>query len=56
MAEGWKYWYGTCAYPAAQSLLERKAKQYPSHYTASRMPTYRKHIAEGRMVADCVGL
>ena len=55
LAEGWKYWYGTVGYRASQSLLNYKTKQYPAHYTAGRMGTYMKHIAEGRMVADCVG-
>lgn len=41
---------------ATESLLKSKSKQYPSHYTSSRMATYRKHISENRMVADCVGL
>lgn len=53
---GAKYWYGTCWYDAEESLLTRKAKQYPTHYTSGRMATYRKHIAEKRMVCDCVGL
>lgn len=53
---GAKYWYGTCWYKGTEDLLNRKAKQYPAHYTASRMKTYRKHIQEGRMVCDCVGL
>ncbi len=52
---GWKYWYGTVGYKATQSLLESKTRQYPDHYTEDRMSTYKKHIAEGRMVADCVG-
>lgn len=56
LAKGAKYWYGTCWYEASESLLTRKAKQYPGHYTSRRMSTYRKHIAEGRMVCDCVGL
>ena len=56
LAAGAKYWYGTCWYAADEDLLLRKQKQYPSHYTAGRMSTYRKHIAEGRMVCDCVGL
>lgn len=56
LAAGAKYWYGTCWYPAAEDLLKRKAKQYPSHYTSSRMSTYRKHIAADKMVCDCVGL
>ena len=40
---------------ATQSLLNSKAKHYPAHYTAGRMGTYKKHIEEKRMVADCVG-
>jgi hypothetical protein len=56
LAAGAKYWYGTCWYEADDDLLKRKAKQYPSHYTASRMSTYRKHIAANKMVCDCVGL
>ena len=56
LAVGAKYWYGTCWYDAEESLLSRKAKQYPKHYTADRMSTYKKHIAEKRMVCDCVGL
>ena len=55
LAEGWKYWYGTCGYKATKSLYERKKAQYPSHYGSSRTSTYNKHITEGRMVADCVG-
>lgn len=53
---GAKYWYGTCWYDASESLLARKAKQYPAHYTQSRMATYKKHIGQARMVCDCVGL
>lgn len=53
---GAKYWYGTCWYRATEDLLMRKQKQYPAHYTGGRMGTYRRHIAEGRMVCDCVGL
>lgn len=55
MAAGWKYWYGTVGYRATQSLLNSKAKHYPAHYTTGRMGTYKKHIEEKRMVADCVG-
>ena len=44
---GMPYWYGTCVYPCTESRLTSKAKQYPSHYTSSRMPTYRKHISAG---------
>lgn len=53
---GAKYWYGTCWYAADEELLARKRRQYPSHYTDGRMPVYREHIAEKRMVCDCVGL
>ena len=56
LEKGAKYWYGTCWYKATENLLTRKAEQYPTHYTGGRMSTYRKHIAEGRMVCDCVGL
>ena len=31
------YWYGTCHYECTESLLARKAKQYPAHYTKGRM-------------------
>ncbi len=53
---GAAYWYGTCWYKADNDLLNRKTKQYPSHYTGGRMNTYKKHIAAGKMVCDCVGL
>ena len=53
---GWVYWYGTCAYECTQSLLNSKTAQYPSHYGDDRMKTYKKHIADGKTCADCVGL
>lgn len=53
---GWVYWYGTCAYKCTQNLLSRKTAQYPSHYGSNRQATYKRHIAEGRSCADCVGL
>lgn len=56
VAKGAKYWYGTCWYKCTESLLSRKTAQYPAHFTSSRKPTYRKHIAAGLMCADCVGL
>ena len=28
---GQAYWFGTCCYACTESLLQRKAKQYPSH-------------------------
>ena len=53
---GRPYWYGCVVYKCTQSLLERKAKQYPSHYSSSRMPKYKKKIAEKEVCMDCVGL
>ena len=53
---GQPYWYGTCAWPCTQRLLDDKARQYPGHYTAARMPRYRQDIANRRTCADCVGL
>ena len=51
-----RYWYGTHGQECSESLLQRKKKQYPSHYKDDRMATYRKHIALGDCCADCVGL
>lgn len=53
---GWVYWYGTCGYECTTSLLNRKTNQYPSHYSNKRRATYEKHIADGRVCADCIGL
>lgn len=53
---GQPYWYASCVYNCTQSLLDRKSKQYPSHYTSGRISTYKKHIAEKKICADCVGL
>ena len=49
------YWYGTVLYRCTDSLLARKSKQYPGHYTSSRMARYRDDIAHQRVAADCVG-
>lgn len=51
---GKPYWYGTFGQKATQSLLTYKARQYPTHYTSSRMPKYKKQI--GEKVHDCIGL
>ena len=53
---GQPYWYGTCSYKATESLLKRKAVQYPSHYADSRMGRYRQDIRNGATVQDCVGI
>lgn len=50
------YWYGTYCNSCSSSRLEGKKKQYPSHYTADRMDTYRRHISLGKICTDCVGL
>ena len=52
---GQPYWYGCCGYKAKTSLLNRKAKQYPSHYTASRMSRYKQDIRNRKVVCDCIG-
>ena len=52
---GRPYWYGTCIYKCSNSLLTRKAKQYPSHYKDERTATYKKHIAAKEVCADCIG-
>lgn len=53
---GQPYWYGTCVYNCTESLLARKAKQYPSHYGSSRMAKYNKAVENKNVCADCVGL
>ena len=53
---GQRYWYGTCCYECTTSLLTRKANQYPSHYTSSRMALYKADIAAKLKCCDCVGL
>ena len=53
---GMPYWYGTVGYVCSESLLQRKAKQYPDHYGNSRMSTYRKHIKERKVCMDCIGM
>jgi hypothetical protein len=54
--DGVKYWYGTCYYQCTNSLLTSKTKQYPSHYTAARLSSYRADIAAKAMCCDCIGL
>ena len=48
------YWYGVYYLKCAESLLKRKAAQYPEHYGASRMARYRADIAAGQICGDCV--
>lgn len=51
---GRPYWYGTFGNKATKSLLNDKAKQYPSHYKPLRMDKYKMQL--GARVHDCVGL
>lgn len=53
---GMPYWYGCVCYKCTQDLLNRKAKQYPKHYTQARMPRYKSDIAASKWAADCIGL
>ena len=53
---GKPYWYGTYGKQPTEDLLIAKAKQYPSHYSSKRLPTYRSHIGKYNAVHDCVGL
>lgn len=50
------YWYGTYCNPCNASLLNGKTRQYPSHYQENRQATYQKHIQQGKIATDCVGL
>ena len=52
---GQPYWYGGVVYKCTQNLLDRKAKQYPAHYTSGRMKRYKDEIAKKKVCADCVG-
>jgi len=54
---GWVYWYGTCGYVCTSDLLKRKTNQYGKpHYAPEREAKYKKHIAAGKVCADCIGL
>lgn len=50
------YWWGTYCNPCTTDRLEGKTEQYPNHYTPKRMATYQKHVRDGRIATDCVGL
>ena len=52
---GQPYWYGTCLYKCTESLRNRKAAQYPSHYASGRTARYRQDILEKKACADCIG-
>ena len=50
------YWWGTYCNPCTDKLLSGKTNQYPEYYQESRQATYRRHIQEGKIATDCVGL
>ena len=52
---GQPYWYGGVVYKCTESLLKRKAAQYPDHYGSSRTARYKDDIARKKVCADCVG-
>ena len=52
---GHGYWFGTCGYRATETLLRRKRGRYPKRYPRSMDAKYRRDIAAGEIVADCVG-
>ncbi len=53
---GMPYWYGSVVYKCTTDLLNRKSRQYASHYTPGRMPRYKDDIAKKKVCADCVEL
>ena len=52
---GQPFWYGACCQKATAALLAQKAAQYPAQYTPDRMARCRRDIANGAVVADCIG-
>ncbi len=52
---GQPYWFGCCVYKATKSLLKKKSRQYPSHYSTGRTDRYEKDIENKAVVSDCIG-
>lgn len=48
------YWYGVYYLPCSEKLLEKKSRQYPSHYTKDRMARYSEDIKNSQIAGDCV--
>ena len=48
------YWYGTYYNECTETLLAKKSKQYPAHYTADRFARYSEDIKDGQICGDCV--
>ena len=54
LKEKWWYVWGTFGQPLTQSLLDYKAKQYPTYNGGAYKATHQKHL--GQTACDCVGL
>lgn len=52
--EKWWYVWGTFGNVLTESLLESKAKQYPTYNGGANKAIHRKHL--GQTACDCVGL
>ena len=52
--EKWWYVWGTFGNKLTESLLESKAKQYPTYNGGANKAIHRKHL--GQTACDCVGL
>ena len=50
------YWWGTYCNKCTASLLAGKKRQYPDSYKDKNQATYEKHIKQGKIATDCVGL
>jgi len=50
------YWWGTYCNKCTASLLAGKKRQYPGSYKDKDQAKYEKHIAQGKIATDCVGL
>ena len=53
---GSPYMWGTYGKVITDSLIERKAKQYPAHYGQAYIQKLRGYVGSGARAVDCVGL
>lgn len=54
LGEKWWYVWGTFGTQLTQSLLDQKAKQYPTYNGGANYAVHTRHL--GETVSDCVGL
>ncbi len=54
LQENWWYVWGTFGQPLTQSLLDYKARQYPTYNGGPQKTLHQKHL--GQTACDCVGL